>query len=81
MALKHKLKALASSLTPARVLESLGAMMMVDVWFELKDGRRLCLPRYTQPQKEQALILHHLGWALPEQPPPRIYAKDVFVSV
>jgi hypothetical protein len=51
--------------------------MMVDVWFDLRDGRRLCLPRITQPEKEQALILHHLGWTLPDQPPPRIYAKQI----
>ena len=75
--LKHKLRAAAPSLTPARVLEALGGMMMVEVWFRLRDGRNLCLPRYTQPEPEQALILHLLGWELPEQPPPRIHAKDL----
>jgi hypothetical protein len=52
-------------------------MRMVEVWFDLRDGRRLCLPRITQPENEQALILHHLGWTLPEQPPPRIYARQI----
>ena len=59
------------------MLEVLGGMMMVEVWFRLRDGRNLCLPRYTQPETEQALILHLLGWDLPEQPPPRIHAKDL----
>jgi transposase len=75
--LKQKLKKIAGSLTPARTLESLHDIMMVDVWFDLRDGRRLCLPRITQPEKEQALILHHLGWNLPDQPPPRIYAQQI----
>ncbi len=75
--LKHKLKAVAKSLTPARVLESLSSIVMVEVWFRLRDGRRLCLPRYTQPEKEQGLIIHHLRWELPEQPPPRIYSADL----
>ena len=75
--LKQKLKQAAGSLTPSRTLESLHEILMVEVWFGLRDGRRLCLPRITQPEKEQALILHHLGWSLPEQPPPRIYPKQV----
>jgi transposase len=75
--LKQKLKKVAASITPARALESLREMRMVEVWFDLRDGRRLCLPRITQPEKEQALILHHLGWSLPEQPPPRIYARQI----
>lgn len=75
--LKQKLKQIAGSLTPARALESLHQILMVEVWFDLRDGRKLCLPRITQPEKEQALILHHLGWSLPEQPPPRVYAQQL----
>ena len=67
----------AGSITPARALESLQEVRMVEVWFQLREGRQLCLPRITQAKKEQALILHHLGWDLPEQPPPRIYAKQI----
>ena len=78
--LKHKLKAVASSLTPAQVLHSLKQILMVEVWFDLRQGGQICLPRITQPEKEQLLILHHLGWSLPEQPPPKIY-RDHHPSV
>ena len=44
-------------------------MILVEVWFRLRDGRHLCLPRYTQPEAEQALILHLQGWDLPENRP------------
>lgn len=75
--LKQKLKLVAGSITPARALESLHQIMMVEVWFQLRDGRNLCLPRITQPEKEQSLLLHHLRWNLPEQPPPRIYNSQL----
>jgi transposase len=71
--LKRKLKAAATSLTPAQVLHSLKQILLVEVWFDLRKGGRICLPRITQPEKEQLLILHRLGWSLPEQPPPKIY--------
>lgn len=75
--LKQKLRGVARSLTPARVIESLSMIQMVEVWFELRRGGRICLPRITEPEMEQALILHRLGWQLPKQPPPKIFAKDV----
>jgi transposase len=75
--LKQKLKTVAGSLTPARALESLHGILMVEVWFDLRDGRKLCLPRITQPEKEQALLLHHLRWPLPDQPPPRIFNHQI----
>jgi transposase len=75
--LKQKLRRVASSLTPARALESLAGILMVEVWFTLRDGRHLCLPRITEPELEQRLLLHHLQWMLPEQPPPKIYAADL----
>ena len=75
--LKHRLKAVAGSLTPARLLENFESIQMVEVWFRLRDGRRLCLPRITQPEKAQALLLHQLGWTLPEQPPPRVYQDQL----
>jgi transposase len=71
--LKRKLKAAATSLTPMQVLHSLKQILLVEVWFDLRKGGRICLPRITQPEKEQLLILHHLGWSLPEQPPPKIF--------
>ena len=40
--------------------------------FQPPDGRRLVMPRYTEPDSEQALLLHHLNLILPQQLPPRI---------
>jgi transposase len=70
--LKHRLQAYAPGLTPRAVLEKLAAIQMLDVSFPTTDGRRLVMPRYTEPEPEQALLLHHLKLALPAQPPPRI---------
>ncbi|SRR6266496_1525627 len=75
--LKHRLRAVAPSLTPWQALDQLGRISLVEVWFELKDGRQLCLPRITQPELVQAALLEQLGWKLPEQPPPRVYAHQV----
>lgn len=75
--LKHRLKAVAPSLTPWQALDQLGRISLVEVWFELKDGRHLCLPRITQPEPTQAVLLEQLNWHLPKQPPPRIYAHQV----
>ena len=75
--LKQKLKVVAESITPARALESLRFILMVEVWFNLRDGGQLCLPRITEAEKEQVLLLHHLAWQLPVQPPPRIYRHQV----
>ena len=62
----------APGLTPRAVLEKLAGIQMLDVSFPTTDGRRLIMPRYTEPSPEQALLLHHLNLALPQQPPPRI---------
>ena len=78
--LKQKLKATAGSLTPAQVLHQLKQILLVEVWFDLRQGGKICLPRITQPENQQQLLLHHLGWSLPEQPPPKIYRdQDRFV--
>jgi transposase len=78
--LKQKLKAAAGSLTPAQVIHQLKQILLVEVWFDLRQGGRICLPRITQPEDSQRLILHRLGWSLPEQPPPKIYRdQDRFV--
>jgi len=71
--LKQKLRSLGGSLTPAQVLHTLKQILMVEVWFDLRRGGQICLPRITQPEAPVQLILHRLGWSLPEQPPPRIY--------
>jgi transposase len=75
--LKHRLKEYAPGLTPRAVLEKLATIQMLDVSFPTTDGRRLTMPRYTEPDAEQALLLHHLKLALPPQPPPRI---SIFTS-
>jgi hypothetical protein len=70
--LKHRLKAHAPGLTPRAVLEKLASIQMLDVSFPTTDGRRLVMPRYTEPNPEQALLLHQLNLVLPQQPPSRI---------
>ena len=70
--MKHRLQLHAPGLTPRAVLEKLAGIQMLDVSFPTTDGRRLTMPRYTEPDPEQALLLHHLSLVLPQQPPPRI---------
>jgi hypothetical protein len=70
--LKHRLQEHAPGLTPRAVLEKLAGIQMLDVSFPTTDGRCLTMPRYTEPDSEQRLLLHHLRLALPPQPPPRI---------
>lgn len=72
--LKNRLVADAPGLTPRAVLEKLGTVQMIDVHIPTVDGRQLILPRYTQPEEDLKLLLHHLQLELPEQPPPRITA-------
>lgn len=78
--LKLRLRALAPGLTPAAVLEKFAAMQMVDVHVPIVDGRQLVLSRYTQPDQDQRLVLQELKLTLPEQPPPRIYARHARAS-
>jgi len=70
--LRQRLRMQAPGLTPRAVLEKLAGIQMLDVSFPTTDGRRLTMPRYTEPNPEQALLLHHLSLVLPQQPPPRI---------
>lgn len=70
--LKHRLRTLAPGLTPRAVLEKFAALQMVDVHLPTTDGRTLILPRYTEPEKDQQLLLQQLQLELPAQPPPRI---------
>ena len=73
--LQEQLRRKAPGLTVRQLLEKLGAMQMLDVHFPTTDGRELIFTRYTQPEKDQQLLLAQLGWELPAQPPPRITAK------
>ena len=70
--LKQRLTALAPGLTPRAVLEKLATIQMLDVCLPTTDGRWLIMPRYTQPEPDQGLMLHQLNLSLPSQPPPRI---------
>jgi len=70
--LRKRLAAHAPGLTPREVLATLSGILMLDVHLPLADGRELVLPRYTQPEPEQRLVLEKLGCELPAQPPPRI---------
>lgn len=73
--LKNRLQALAPGLTPKAVLEKLATIQMLDVYLPTSDGRWLVMPRFTQPEPDQAILLHRLKLELPPQPPPRIKAR------
>jgi len=75
--LKHKGRQVAPGLTPRAILEKFSTMQMVDVHLPTTDGRRFIMPRYTQPDQDQKLLLARLRFRLPEQPPPRISAHSV----
>jgi transposase len=75
--LRMKLRRAAPGLTPRAVLQSLCAIQMVDVHIPTSDSRVLILPRYTEPEPEQQMILDKLHLQLPPQPPPRVRAADV----
>jgi hypothetical protein len=72
--LRMKLSAAAPGLTPRAALQSLSAIQMLEVHVPTSDGRVLVMPRHTEPEAHQRLILEKLGLDLPPQPPPRIRA-------
>ena len=74
--LKNRLQALAPGLTPRAVLEKLATIQTLDVYFPTTDGRWLLMPRYTQPEPDQQLLLHRLKLSLPQQPPPRLKVRS-----
>ena len=78
--LARRLRDLAPGLTPRSVLEKLGTMQMIDVHLPTTDQREVILTRYTQPEPEQRILLEKLKLRLPEQPPPKITAKQVAES-
>jgi transposase len=78
--LRGQLRGLAPGLTPRAVLDKLGALQMVDVHFPTTDGRELIFQRYTQPEKDQKILLAQLGWELPPQSPPRITAQGKMLN-
>jgi hypothetical protein len=70
--LKQRLKALAPGLTVRSVLEKFMSIQMIDVYLPTTAGNELLLPRYTQADKDQLLLLLRLNLTLPEQPKPRL---------
>jgi len=78
--LRAHLRPLAPGLTPRAVLDKFAAMQMLDVHFPTSDGRELVFRRYTQPEKDQKMLLAQLGWELPPQSPPRISAQGQLVE-
>jgi len=78
--LRGHLRKLASGLTTRAVLDQFASIQMVDAHFPTTDGRELVFRRYTQPEKDQKILLTHLGWELPDQPPPRITAKGALIE-
>jgi transposase len=72
--LQRRLHALAPGLTARSALEKFAAVQMIDVHLPTTDGRELLLTRYTQPEPELQLLIQHLKFQLPPQPPPKITA-------
>ena len=66
--LRQRLAAHAPGLTSKAVLETLSGLLRLDMHLPLADERELVLPRYTQPEQEQQLILAKPGWELPPNP-------------
>ena len=73
--LQQRLKALAPGLTVRSVLEKFGGIQMLDVYLPTTDGKELLLRRYTQPDKDQLLLLSRLDLSLPAQPKPQLLDK------
>ena len=48
------------------------ALVRIDVHLPTTDGRELMLSRYTQPDRDQKLLLEHLKLKLPPHPSPKI---------
>ena len=70
--LRMKLSGSAPGLTPRAALQSLSGIQMMEVHLPTTDGRVLVMPRHTEPEAEQKMILQTLKLELPPQPPPRI---------
>ena len=70
--LQQRLKVLAPGLTVRSVLEKFAGIQMLDVYLPTTDGKELMLSRYTQPDKDQLLLLSRLNLNLPPQPRPQL---------
>ncbi len=79
-ALRKHIEHSAPGLSPRAVLEQLAAIQMVDVCLPTSDGRWLIMPRHTEPEAEQLMLLNKLGLELPAQPPPRIRSGRLLLT-
>jgi transposase len=70
--LRMKLRRCAPGLTVREVLAELSGIQMLEVHIPTTEGRTLVLPRHTEAEAAQLMILQQLGLTLPPQPPPRI---------
>jgi transposase len=78
-ALRKHIEHAAPGLSPGAVLEQLASIQMVDVCLPTSDGRWLIMPRHTEPEAEQLMLLEQLGLELPSQPPPRIRSGSLLL--
>jgi hypothetical protein len=53
-------------------MDKFESIQMIDVFLPTTDGKELLLRRYTQPDKDQLLLLSRLNLNLPEQPKPQL---------
>ena len=74
--LKAQLRRVAHGITPHEVITKFKTMQMVDVHLPTTDGREIVLSRHTQPEADHRMLLDLLHLKLPEQPPPKITAKQ-----
>jgi hypothetical protein len=77
--LRMKLNNSAPGLTPREALRSLSSIQLVDVHIPITDGRELIMPRYTEPEAAQEMLLEKLKLKLPKQPPPRIRSGEIMM--
>jgi len=75
--LRMKLATAAPGLSPRAALQSLSSIQMLEVHIPTCDGRMLVMPRHTEPEVQQRMILEKLKLGLPPQPPPRIRSGKV----
>jgi transposase len=78
--LRKYIEPTAPGLSPRAVLEQLAGIQMVEVCLPTSDGRWLIMPRYTEPEPEQEMLLQKLGLTLPPQPPPRIRGGKLLMN-
>ena len=68
-----KLRVVAEFITPARALESIRSILMLEVWFDLRDGGQLCLPHITELNEHS--ITYAITWLWHAQLNPRDFSR------